>query len=419
MKILIIGSGAREYSIALALKKDARVKQIFFSPGNGATLGIGENLNFASYDELAEFALLRALDLVVIGSEQPLVDGLSDLLHQKGISVFGPSASAARLEGSKGFMKHFAARHALPTARFLETSSLDEAKRFITSLTPPVVVKADGLCAGKGVIITQSHEEAMESCAKMLSGEGFGEAGKRVVIEEFLEGFELSIFALSDGEDYILLPACQDHKRLLSGNRGPNTGGMGAYAPTPLASPELLSKINERIIAPTIEAMKSEGNPFCGVLFAGIMVVAGEPYLLEFNVRFGDPECEVLLPLLKTPLLDLLLASARGGIAKVNVEFWDRFCVGVVMASENYPYGNSAPQRINIASDYAQSEESHLSFAGVSSKEGALYADGGRVLVCVASGRDVKEARDRAYELVSKVDFLGAQWRDDIAHEVL
>ncbi|CAE09999.1 phosphoribosylamine--glycine ligase [Wolinella succinogenes] len=419
MNILIIGSGAREYSMGLALKKDPRVEKILFYPGNGATPRIGENLSFASYEELAAFALALPVDLTVVGPEQPLVEGVSDLFRSKGLAVFGPSALAARLEGSKGFMKQFAARNSLPTARFLETESEEEARAFIQSLTPPVVVKADGLCAGKGVIIAQSHQEAIEAVLEMLSGEGFGEAGKKVVIEEFLDGFELSVFAVSDGEDYVILPACQDHKRLLSGNQGPNTGGMGAYAPTPLATPELLRAIDERIIAPTISAMKAEGYPFEGTLFAGIMVVRGEPYLLEFNVRFGDPECEVLMPLFKTPLLDLLLASAKGEIKGIKVEFHDRFCMGVVMASGNYPYGNSTPEPILLSPLYQESEESHISFAGVSLKGEELLASGGRVLVCVGLGSDVREARERAYALSSLVDFKGRQYRDDIAHEVL
>lgn len=419
MKLLIIGSGAREYSIGLALQRDARVERIFFYPGNGATSRIGENLRCSSYDELLAWALQERIELVVIGPEQPLVEGVSDRFRAQGLSVFGPSALAARLEGSKGFMKQFAARNNLPTARFLETDKESEARAFIQTLTPPIVVKADGLCAGKGVIIAPSAAEAESAVTDMLSGAGFGEAGKKVVIEEFLDGFELSVFAVSDGEEYVILPACQDHKRLLRGNEGPNTGGMGAYAPTPLATPELMQKIKDRLIEPTIKAMKAEGYPFSGALFAGVMVVKGEPYLLEYNVRFGDPECEVLMPLFKSPILDLLSASAKGGIAGLKVEFHERFCMGVVMASKDYPYKNSAPQPITIASDYADGEDSHISFAGVSEESGRLKASGGRVLVCVGSGRDVKEARARAYGLCEKVSFEGAQYRDDIAHEVL
>ncbi|MGP1450830.1 MAG: phosphoribosylamine--glycine ligase [Wolinella sp.] len=419
MKVIIIGSGAREYSIGLALKRDSRIGELYFYPGNGATTQIGQNLSCTSYDDLANFAVQNGIDLIVIGPEQPLVDGVSDMLRSRKLKVFGPSAKAAQLEGSKGFMKQFAARNSLPTARFLETDSLDEAEKFIKSLHVPLVVKADGLCAGKGVIIAQSHDEASVAVRDMLSGTNFGEAGKKVVIEEFLDGFELSVFAISDGDRYVILPACQDHKRLLSGNRGPNTGGMGAYAPTPLATPELLKKIDERIIAPTIEAMKAEGNPFEGALFAGIMVVAGEPFLLEFNVRFGDPECEVLMPLFATPVLDLLLASAKHEMDSVKVQFYDRFCMGVVNASRDYPYKSSAPAKIKLTSDYVPSEESHISFAGVGLENGELVANGGRVLVCVASGKTVQEARNRAYLLVEQVEFDGRQYRDDIAHEAL
>jgi len=421
MKIMVVGSGGREYAIGLALKKDSAVKDLYFAPGNGATFLLGKNVEIKDYEELANFAKEEGIDLTIVGPEAPLVEGIVDIFRKKGLTIFGPTQKAALLEGSKIYMKNFLKRHNIPTARYLETDSFDEASEFIDELEAPIVVKADGLCAGKGVIIASSKEEAKKETQRMLSGEAFGEAGKRVIIEEFLDGYELSVFAISDGEEYILFPAAQDHKRLLDGDKGPNTGGMGAYAPTPLIDEELYKKIEEKIITPTIKGMREEGTPFEGVLFAGLMIVDKEPYVLEFNVRFGDPECEVLMPLLKTPASELFYKSATKNLKELKVEFLDKYAVGVVLASQNYPYGKSKPTEIIIDEivhkDLAQ--HAHICYAGVSLIEGKLFATGGRVLVCVGIGDSIEEARKYAYLLTGQVHFAGKKFRRDIAYQAL
>ncbi len=422
MKVLIVGSGGREYSIGLALSKDSSVEKIWFAPGNGATDALGENLTIEDYKELAAFAKAEGVDLTIVGPEAPLVEGIVDIFKAEGLTIFGPSAQAAQLEGSKIFMKNFLARHDIPTARYIETGSLQEATRFIETLEAPIVVKADGLCAGKGVIIAPTREEAVQAAEGMLSGESFGDAGSKIVVEEFLDGYELSVFAVCDGKDYVVLPAAQDHKRLLNNDKGPNTGGMGAYAPTPLVNEEIYRKLDERVIRPTLKGMEAEGMPFTGVLFMGVMVVKGEPYILEYNVRFGDPECEVLMPLLKSPASELFYKAATGRLAEAKIEFHDRYAVGVVMASKNYPYGSSEPAEIIVDEIHHEdlAANSHISYAGVSrDEEGRLYATGGRVLICVGLGESIREARDRAYMLVGQVHFVGKQCRTDIAWQAL
>lgn len=421
MKILILGSGGREYSIARAIANEEQEHELFFQPGNGATLELGTNLNIKDYNELAVFAKENQIELTIVGPEAPLVDGVVDIFKEQGLTIFGPSKEAAQLEGSKVYMKNFLAKYNIPTARYIETESIEEAFKFTDSLGTPIVVKADGLCAGKGVIIAQSHDEAKVAISEMLSGKSFGDAGKKVIIEEFLDGYELSMFAVCDGDDYILLPAAQDHKRLLNNDEGPNTGGMGAYAPTPLVDDELYQKVKDRIIRPTLDGMKQEGAPFEGVLFIGIMVVNGEPMTLEFNVRFGDPECEILMPLMTSSVSDMFLKAATNRLSEINVEFSSQYAVGVVMASQNYPYGSSAPAEIVL--DEVHHDEiakyTHISFAGVSMEDETLYATGGRVLVCVGLGDTIKQARDRAYLRCGQVHFIGKKVRTDIAYQAL
>ncbi|EAI1701807.1 TPA: phosphoribosylamine--glycine ligase [Campylobacter coli] len=415
MKIMILGSGAREYSIALALKRVDENLEFYFAPGNGATESLGTNLNFKDPVVLATYAKEKEFDLCIVGSESFLAEGVVDIFKQHNIPIFGPTKAAAMLETSKSFMKSFLKKYRIKTAKFLNTNDIEKAKNFILSLTPPIVVKADGLCAGKGVIIAKTHEEAIEEASKMLSGESFGEAGKLIVVEEFLDGFELSIFAVCDGNDFVLLPAAQDHKKLLDGDKGPNTGGMGAYAPSSLANESLLRKIQKDIIIPTLAGMKKEGSEFCGVLFIGIMVVGNKPYVLEFNVRFGDPECEVLMPLIENPL-ELILATTQKRLRHTKIKIKKDYAVGVVCASENYPYKSSPKSEISITNI---PENTHISYAGVSLEDGKLMADGGRVLVCVGTGSSIEEAQKKAYELCENIHFKGKQFRKDIAHQVI
>ncbi|EOZ8330706.1 phosphoribosylamine--glycine ligase [Campylobacter jejuni] len=415
MKIMILGSGAREYSIALALRRVDKNLEFYFAPGNGATESLGTNLNLKDPVVLATYAKEKGFDLCIAGSENFLAEGVVDIFKQQGLAIFGPSKAAAMLETSKSFMKSFLKKYRIKTAKFLNTNDIEKAKNFIYSLTPPIVVKADGLCAGKGVIIAKTHEEAIEETAKMLSGESFGDAGKLVVIEEFLDGYELSIFAVCDGNDFVLLPAAQDHKKLLDNDQGPNTGGMGAYAPSSLANESLLRKVQKDIILPTLAGMKKEGAEFCGVLFIGAMIVGNKPYVLEFNVRFGDPECEVLMPLIEDPL-ELILAATQRRLRHSKIKIKKEFAVGVVCASENYPYKSSPKSEITVNNI---PENSHISYAGVSLEDGKLMADGGRVLVCVGTGKSIEEAQKNAYKLCDNVNFKGKQYRKDIAHQVL
>jgi phosphoribosylamine--glycine ligase len=420
VNILILGSGGREYSIGLSIYKENR-HQLFFMPGNGATSDLGKNINIKDYNELALWAKNNNIDLTIVGPEAPLVDGVVDIFKKHNLTIFGPSAAAARLEGSKAYMKNILKKYNIPTAAFIETSSEKEAHDFINTMQTPIVVKADGLCAGKGVIIAQSHDEAKEAASDMLSGASFGSAGNNVVIEEFLDGYELSIFAICDGENYKVLPAAQDHKRVGDGDTGPNTGGMGAYAPTPLVNDEIYKKVEERVIKPTLKGMQEENAPFEGVLFIGIMVVKGEPIVLEYNVRFGDPECEILMPLLKTPVSELFYKGATKDLGSLNIEIKDEYGVGVVMASANYPYASSEPAQIIVDEivDEEILQNTHISYAGVNKENEILYATGGRVLVCVGFGKTIKQARDRAYALCGQVHFAGKKCRTDIAYQAL
>ena len=421
MNVMILGSGGREYSIGRAMKDDENVDKLYFCPGNGATEHLGSNVSIKDYHELANFAKANDIEFTIVGPEAPLVDGVVDIFKAEGLTIFGPSAKAAQLEGSKVYMKNFLAKYDIPTAAYIETDHIETAFKFIETLTAPIVVKADGLCGGKGVIIAMSHDEAKKATSEMLSGTSFGEAGLKVIIEEFLDGYELSMFAICDGDDYVLLQAAQDHKRLLNDDKGPNTGGMGAYAPTPLVDEVLYQKVKDRIIRPTLDGMQKEGAPFEGVLFIGIMVVNGEPITLEFNVRFGDPECEILMPLMKSSVFDLFHKAATGKLNELKVEFHDKYAVGVVMASQDYPYSSSKPAEIIV--DEIHHEElannSHISYAGVSLLDDTLCATGGRVLVCVGLGDSIKEARDRAYMLCGQVHYVGKKIRTDIAYQAL
>jgi len=420
VNILILGSGGREYSIGLSIYKEDE-HELFFMPGNGATEQLGTNINIKDYNDLATWAKKQSIDLTIVGPEAPLVDGVVDIFKENDLVIFGPSAAAAKLEGSKVYMKNMLKKFNVPTAAFIETNSINEAHDFIDTMNIPIVVKADGLCAGKGVIIAQSKDEAKQAVTDMLNGVSFGDAGTNVVVEEFLDGYELSIFAICDGENYKVLPAAQDHKRIGNGDTGPNTGGMGAYAPTPLVDEEIYKKVEDRVIKPTLQGMRDEGAPFEGVLFIGVMVVKGEPIILEYNVRFGDPECEILMPLLETPVSELFYKGATKNLDTLDIKIKNEYGVGVVMASGNYPYGSSAPAEIIVDEivDEDILNNTHISYAGVTKEDDKLFATGGRVLVCVGFGESIKKARDRAYALCGQVHFAGKKIRTDIAYQAL
>jgi phosphoribosylamine--glycine ligase len=423
-KVLVIGSGGREHALALRLLEAPSVREVVVLPGNAGTSAapawlegkILRNGRGAPVD----VARAERVDLVVIGPEAPLTDGLADELALLGVPVFGPSRVAAQLEGSKAFMKSFAKRHAIPSARHEVVTSLADAERVVRSFPEPPVVKADGLCAGKGVVVAHSHAEALEAARGMLSGERFGVAGSTVVLEERLLGAELSLHALCDGERFVLLPAAQDHKRIGDGDRGPNTGGMGTYAPAPLATPELLQRASDEIIAPALAGMLAEGMPYRGTLFAGVMVSpAGDPLLLEFNVRFGDPETQVLLATTRGDLGDALDAAARGNLAPDALAPSGEHALCVVLAAANYPETPRTGDRIEGLAEAERVEGVRIHHAGTRLQTGAVVSAGGRVLGVTARGESLAAAHARAYEAVSHIRFDGMQYRTDIAARAL
>lgn len=424
MKVLIIGSGGREHALAWKLSASPRCEKLYCAPGNAGIAQCAECVSIPVDDipALVKFASDQAVDLVVVGPEGPLVAGLADRLAEKNIKVFGPSQLAARLEGSKGFMKDICAKYNIPTARYGRFSELEKARDFILRLKAPVVVKADGLAAGKGVIIAQSHEEALEAAADMLSGNAFGASGAEIVVEQFLDGEELSYFALADGRTMLPLTSAQDHKRAFDGDEGPNTGGMGAYSPAHMMTSELEEKILHRIIKPTIAAMAAEGCPFTGVLFAGIMVVGGEPYLLEYNVRFGDPECQTLMLRLQGDLLEILLACAEGRLENLRGQItWSKdVSLCVVMAANGYPGDYKKNTPIGGLDKAAQEKNVTVFHAGTAQGPGGgIVSTGGRVLGVSALGATIADAQSAAYRAVDKIDWPDGFCRRDIGWRAL
>ncbi len=422
MKILLVGSGGREHALAWQLAQSDRCDELYCAPGNAGIEECAECVAISAEDveKLVAFAKTKEIDLVVAGPEGPLVAGLADRLAAEGIKVFGPSADAARLEGSKGFMKDLCAKYGVPTAAYARFTDIDAAKEFIAVHGAPIVVKADGLAAGKGVVVAHTIDEAEQAVVDMLGGKVFGKAGHAVVIEEFLDGEELSFFALCDGGSFAPLGSAQDHKRAGEGDTGPNTGGMGAYSPAHMMTKELSDKICAKIIAPVVDGMAKEGCPFSGVLFAGIMLVRGEPVLLEFNVRFGDPECQALMMRLDSDLLDILDACAEGKLEKVKGQiFWrEETALCVVMAAQGYPgnYVKGTRIRLNQAD---MEPETKIFHAGTGRDGARLVNTGGRVLGVTALGSTVEEAWRRAYAAVEKIEWPEGFCRPDIGWRAL
>ncbi len=418
MKVLLIGSGGREHALAWRLANSEKCDALYCAPGNPGIAEIAECVDIAVDDsqKITDFAISKNIDLVVVGPEGPLVDGLADLLRAKNIKVFGPSKMAARLEGSKGFTKDICTKYNIPTAAYGRFTNTDDACAFIQKTGAPIVVKADGLAAGKGVVVAQSVAEAMDAAKDMLSGNRFSASGAEIVVEEYLDGEELSFFALSDGKTVLPFTSAQDHKRVGDGDVGPNTGGMGAYSPAHMMTHDLHLKIMDRIIKPTIAAMTNEGCPFEGVLFAGIMVVKGEPYLIEYNVRFGDPECQAMLLRLKHDLLDVLYACADGMLNQYpNLEFSSNVSLGVVMAAKGYPGAYAKGSVIGGLEDADGMEGVKVFHAGTSKdKDGHIISVGGRVLSVCASGGSVLEAQKKAYAAIDKIKWEDGFCRRDI-----
>jgi phosphoribosylamine--glycine ligase len=413
MNILLLGSGGREHALAWQLAQSPNLTQLYATPGNP---GIAEEAELVALDATDHTAVIafcqaHAIDLVVIGPEAPLVDGLSDALRAAGVPVFGPSQAAAQLEGSKGFTKDLCARAGIPTAGYVRTASLDEARAALTRFAAPYVLKADGLAAGKGVVIAETLDEAEAALADMFGG-AFGGAGAQVVIEEFMHGEEASFFALTDGTAIIPFGSAQDHKRVGDGDTGPNTGGMGAYSPAPVLTPALQARVMAEIIEPTVRTMREEGHPYQGVLFAGLMLTADGPKLIEYNARFGDPECQVLMMRLESDLVPVMLACAKGALAGVEVAFRDQTALTVVMAAKGYP---GTPEK-DGAIDLGEAEAAGVKVfhAGTALKDSALVANGGRVLNVTAMASSVTEAQQRAYQAVDAVSFPSGFCRRDI-----
>ena len=421
MNILLVGSGGREHALAWKIAQSPQLSRLVAAPGNPGIERVCEcrPVTATDVDGLVRLAREIAADLVVIGPEQPLELGLADRLEREGIPAFGPSALAARLETSKAFTKDFAARHALPTAAYGVFESLDAAAPFLDTLSPPYVIKADGLAAGKGVVIAGTRREADEAIADMLGGR-FGSAGARVVVEEFMTGEEASLFALCDGSAAVLFGGAQDHKRAFDGDEGPNTGGMGTYSPAPILTRETIEEARDRIVEAAVLGMVAEGNPYKGVLYAGLMIGDEGPRLVEFNARFGDPECQVLMLRLESDVVPYLHAAATGGIASLPQPEWrDEAAICVVLAAQGYPDSPVTGSEIKGAeADYGP--DVVVFHAGTRrTEDGALVAAGGRVLNVCARGATLQQARERAYAAVDAIHWPGGFHRTDIGWRAL
>lgn len=423
MKILIVGSGGREHALGWKLKQSPLVTEIIAAPGNPGLAEIGRCVAIKADDprELAAFALREQIELVVIGPEAAAAAGLADALGAIGIPCFGPTKAAAALEASKAFMKEFCKRHGVPTAEYKVFDDAIRAKAYLGDREPPFVIKADGLAAGKGVVIAETRREADAAIDEILFLRKFGTAGQRIVIEDFLPGEEASFFAICDGETAVAFGAAQDHKRAYDGDKGPNTGGMGAYSPAPIFTEKVRDQTMEQIILPTLRGMKAEGNPFVGVLFAGLMISPDGPKLIEFNVRFGDPECQTLMRRLKSDLAPLLLLAAQGQLAGAPKVVWDdRPAVTVVYAAQGYP---DEPLKGSVIRGVPQAntvQDVVVFHAGTRvDSDGLLRADGGRVLNVTATGATLRDAVNSAYEGVRQIDWPGGFSRSDIAWRAL
>jgi len=421
MKVLVIGGGGREHALVWKIAQSPLVSQIFCAPGNPGTAQLATNLpiNVEEIDKLLGFAKSEGIDLAVVGPELPLSLGIVDLFREYGVKIFGPSRFAARIEASKAFSKDLMKKYDIPTAAYGIFTDIPAAKAFIRQTGAPIVVKADGLAAGKGVIIAQTEAEAFEAVQDMLSGNAFGDAGSRVVVEEFLTGEEASFLAITDGKNVIPLASAQDHKAIFDGDQGPNTGGMGAYSPAPVVTAEIHQKAMEQVVQRAVDGMAAEGCPYQGILYAGLMVKDGEVKTLEFNARFGDPECQPLLMRMKSDLIPLLLAVAVGDLSGKSIEWHDQAAICVVMAAEGYP-GEYPKGDIITGIEAAESLEGVTVFhAGTAKKDDLVVTAGGRVLGVTALGDGVAAAIELAYQGVGKITWRGVQYRKDIGQKAL
>ena len=423
MKVLVIGNGGREHALTWKAAQSDLVSEVFVAPGNPGTAlepkTKNVNIGVCDIDALADFAEKEKIDLTIVGPEAPLVAGIVDEFKKRNLKIFGPTKAAAQLEGSKSFTKDFLMRHNIPTAKYKNFTDVNEALSYLDSVEIPVVVKADGLAAGKGVIVAQTRQEAKDAVKDMLSGNAFGEAGCKVVIEDFLSGEEASFIVMVDGKNVLPMATSQDHKRVGDGDQGPNTGGMGAYSPAPVVTKTVYDRVMEQIIYPTVKGMAAENNEYVGFLYAGLMIDdAGNPKVIEFNCRFGDPETQPIMMRMKSDLVELCDAACDGKLDTKTCEYDERPAVGVVLAAEGYP---QSPRKGDVISGLESVAEpgSKIFQAGTKQTDGKIVPSGGRVLCATALGSDIKEARNNAYKLAETVSWDGMFYRNDIAYRAI
>ena len=423
MKVLVIGNGGREHALTWKAAQSDLVSEVFVAPGNPGTAlepkTKNVNIGVCDIDALADFAEKEKIDLTIVGPEAPLVAGIVDEFKKRNLKIFGPTKAAAQLEGSKSFTKDFLMRHNIPTAKYKNFTDVNEALSYLDSVEIPVVVKADGLAAGKGVIVAQTRQEAKDAVKDMLSGNAFGEAGCKVVIEDFLSGEEASFIVMVDGKNVLPMATSQDHKRVGDGDQGPNTGGMGAYSPAPVVTKTVYDRVMEQIIYPTVKGMAAENNEYVGFLYAGLMIDdAGNPKVIEFNCRFGDPETQPIMMRMKSDLVELCDAACDGKLDTKTCEYDERPAVGVVLAAEGYP---QSPRKGDVISGLESVAEpgSKIFQAGTKQTDGKIVTSGDRVLCATALGSDIKEARDNAYKLAETVSWNGMFYRNDIAYRAI
>lgn len=422
MNILLLGSGGREHALAWKISQSKKVSNLYIAPGNAGTKQVGENvdLRLSDFEAIKQFVLKKEINMVVVGPEQPLVDGISDFFRDsdqlKDIPVIGPVKAGAILEGSKDFAKDFMQRYSIPTAKYRSfgKTEIEEGKQFLESMKAPYVLKADGLAAGKGVLILENIDEAKNALEEMLSGK-FGDASATVVIEEYLDGIELSVFVLTDGKSYKILPEAKDYKRIGEGDTGLNTGGMGAVSPVPFAGSDFMQKVEKRVIIPTIDGLQNENIDYKGFIFLGLMNVDGEPYVIEYNVRMGDPETEVVVPRIKSDIVDLFIHTANQTLDQAVIEIDERSCTTVMLVSEGYP---ESYEKGKVIQNLEKVEESILFHAGTKSGDNQIVTNGGRVIAVSSYGQNMDEALQKSYRSVSIIDYEGKNYRKDIGFDL-
>ncbi len=421
MKVLVIGSGGREHALVWKISKSPMVSKIYCAPGNAGISRQAELVNLSSndLDGILEFALREKIDLTVVGPEEPLTKGIVDLFESKGLTIFGPNKRAAEIEGSKVFAKEMMKKYHIPTASYEVFEDKDEAINYIRLKGVPIVVKAEGLAAGKGVTVCRKEEEAISAINHIMVDRVFGDAGNRIIIEECLYGEEASFLALTDGKSILPLASSQDHKPVFDDDKGPNTGGMGAYSPAPVITPEIHERVIEEILKPIIYGMSEEGRPYKGCLYAGLMIQDGRPKVLEFNARFGDPETQPILMRLKDDLVPLLFACIKGGISNYEIEWDERPSVCVVMASKGYPGQYEKGKVISGLDDVLSMEDIFVFHAGTAIKDDHIITNGGRVLGVTGLGKDIKDAIERTYEAVRRISWEGVHYRTDIGKKAI